>query len=170
LKEYNPNLTAETELETEEKMIEDHPDYLQPTEGFAETALSYRRNGIVPVIVTSGSERLSELYLERVVEEYNSRTGENISVEDLVASENVHIVTESKKDSDTWSEAMCKYEGDDIIVLYEDSLPNLEAAMEGLDIEQGVHVTYDDSGLVEEGEDIVKGSMSEAQDYVENSD
>ncbi len=140
------------------------------TRGFVENVLELQDQGIVSVIVSAGDDYTLNYMIAEAVGHYERQTGQRMKVQDVIDKGNIisTIPIGDKKDPKTWQIAVRRYGFTDTRFVYEDSLGNLEAALQGLDGEVGFHVTFTPSGLkkLEHEKEIYRASMVEARDYI----
>ncbi|MFH1316921.1 MAG: hypothetical protein ABII01_05365 [Candidatus Woesearchaeota archaeon] len=141
--------TQEAEARDEEDMIKSGKQPLVIMPGFVETVLFARGKGIKPVIVSAGTDYVLERCIELAAEDYDLRKGQYVDPEDLVRREDriSTVPIGSKRDIRTWRKAVERYDSPHTIAVYEDSFPNLVAALNGLDPIIGCHVTSTRNGL-----------------------
>ncbi|MFH1053394.1 MAG: hypothetical protein V1740_03165 [Candidatus Woesearchaeota archaeon] len=143
--------TSEEESRDEEDMIRSGKETPLIMPGFAECVLQATKHRIRPVVVSAGTDWVLEYCIERAAKDYCERTGvKGIRPDQLVQRSDLisTVSIGSKKDPQTWKQAVEKYSNPNTFVVFEDSLPNLVAAMEGLD-SAGFHVTPTIYGLAE---------------------
>lgn len=138
--------------------------------GFAEIALYLNSEGIKPVVVSAGTDKVLGHMVECAAKDYSDRIGEVIDPKQLVRAEDLTstIPIGSKKDPKTWIKAVDKYRKPETLAVFEDSFANLMAAVDGLDAEVGYHVTSTKSGLsvLLSDQRIFRGHMEEAYGHI----
>lgn len=164
LREYDlPMATGEEEVESERKLVCDMGYAVQTTDGFVERVMQH---GERPVIISAGHDDVIRYALEQSVRKYVEATGDTVTAQDLIRSEDIHCtslpVSRSKKKAATWASILGKhYPGATVGAVYEDTPANLVAAMQGLKTDNGYHVTFE-SGKQQtslEGLAVTRGNM-----------
>jgi hypothetical protein len=158
---YEPN-SAEEEAQVEEEMLRRGQTSISITPGFVETVLYTQKQGVLPIIISAGTQGCFEIGLEAAVKDYRDRTGESVRIEELFPEQHRHttVGVGSKKKSETWKTIGERYDGAEVLVTYEDTFTNMKAAMQGLGCD-GYFVVAQPSGLVTLEKRVFKGTMQE---------
>ncbi len=159
---YKPK-TVEEESFVEEEIIRKGQAEIYIMPGFVETILYTQKQGVLPVIISAGTQGCFELGLEAAVKDYQDRTGQRVSMDQLFPEPHRHstVGVGSKKKPEIWAKVIADCYGiADVLATYEDTFANMQAAMQGLDCD-GYHVVAQPNGLMKAENRIYKGTMTE---------
>jgi beta-phosphoglucomutase-like phosphatase (HAD superfamily) len=161
---YNPKTLAEAARDEEDMVINGkEAPLIMP--GFAETVLYLREKGIAPVVVSAGTPRLLEHMIDAVARDHTDRTKKYVTPEHIVHPDDLISTVDigDKKVPLTWKKAIEGYNGATVMAVWEDSYPNITAAIDGTNALLGFHVISAEYGLARSlgRHKVVRGSMNE---------